>query len=71
MPSIRYKGPYDAVEVPSLNLPEVTKGDPIDVTDSQAEGLLSQESNWELVPATAKAPAVPAAPTTTDNQDGK
>jgi hypothetical protein len=46
MPKIVYVGDEEAVDVPSLSR-TITKGEPADVSDDEAAGLLSQPANWQ------------------------
>jgi hypothetical protein len=48
MPTIRNVNPIGDVEVPLLRR-IVARGETVDVTDDQAERLLPQEMNWQLV----------------------
>jgi hypothetical protein len=50
MPKLKYVGPHDAVDIPSLGLLDVKRGDSIDVDDKDAaENLAAQSENWEAV----------------------
>lgn len=53
MPSVRYIGPHDEVDLPTLGL-FCKSGDVIEVSDDVVAGLADQTS-WELVPAAAAA----------------
>jgi hypothetical protein len=56
MPSIRYKGPHSAVDVPSLDNAVVNRGESTEVTAEQAAAFIDQ-ADWELVaPAPAPKP---------------
>ncbi len=57
---VRYVGPFDEVELPSLNL-LAHPGDVLDVPDWEAENL-SHQSDWELVDAPYVAPEPEAQP---------
>ena len=51
MPSVKYIGPHDAVDVPLPNGTEATvkHGEALETTGEHAAGLLEQPSNWEAV----------------------
>lgn len=49
MPKVRNVSSVGGLVVPAFGL-EVPAGGEVDVTDEQAEALLSQPANWELVP---------------------
>lgn len=58
MPALKYVGPHDEVEIPSLGV-VVKRGDTVDVSaeaagrapdgDDLGEGLLAQPDNWQPV----------------------
>lgn len=61
MPTFKYVGPHDEVDVPALGL-AVKRGEPVEVTDPDVygkrpsgddlgSGLYAQPDNWEHVPA--------------------
>jgi hypothetical protein len=56
MPKVRYIGPFiDGVLIP-YGLGEITAlhGEPVEVPDDLAAGLLDQPTNWEAVPSATK-----------------
>lgn len=55
MPSVRYIGPHDGVEVPMPNgtLSTVMHGELLETDGEHAAGLLEQPTNWQA----AKKPA--------------
>lgn len=46
MPRIKYVGPHDGVEVPSLGL-TFTRGEPVEVDADAAKSLLDQPDNYK------------------------
>jgi hypothetical protein len=48
LPTVKYIGPFDAVEIPSLNR-VVAKGEEIDVPQEAVSGLAGQTDAWEVV----------------------
>lgn len=59
MALVKYVGPHrPGVAVPyGLGEIEATYGEPVDVPDDLARGLLGQPSNWEAVQPAKPAPA--------------
>lgn len=55
-----YNGPFDEVNVPSLGLESVIKGEPVSVDQADAD-LLCQQAIWSVVKPSAPAPK-PVAP---------
>jgi hypothetical protein len=49
MPSVKYVGPHDGVEVPMPNgtLVTVMRGELLETDGEHVAGLLEQPSNWE------------------------
>lgn len=54
MPYVKYTGPYDEVEVPSLRL-IVKRNETVEVPTSALDGLIEQEENWKKTTATKSA----------------
>ena len=53
---VRYVGLFDEIIIPEVSTTETVKrGAAIDVDDALASRLLTQDSNWEAVPATKPA----------------
>lgn len=48
MPRIKYVGPHDEVEVPSLGL-VCQRGESVEVDASTAKQLTAQPDNWQAV----------------------
>jgi hypothetical protein len=71
MTTLKYLGPHDAVEVPSLNWRSFPQGEVVDVGDADL-GALREQSCWEVDGVAAVAPQpVPEPPvdtTTPENQ---
>lgn len=67
MQTIRYIGPFEAVEFEQApkTWTEVARGDAVEVADDLADRLLEQPDNWELVaarkPRAKKTETAPAA----------
>jgi len=46
---IKYVGVYDCVDIPSMRIGGLLKNETIDVEDKEAEKLLQQSDNWQIV----------------------
>lgn len=59
MPTVRYIGPHDAVDIPDHAITGLSRGDTVDVTVALAAELTAREAgtSWELAPTTKGRPA--------------